>query len=123
MEILSGTEARRMEPLLSKRVRKALYAPTTGIISPFALITSLAEAAAQNGVRFLFGCEAKRCSAAGKPGTGFRYGGRERKEKRGDTEEPARVVTSKGTITTRFIINTAGDNAARMKAVCVRRIS
>ena len=116
MEILSGAEARRMEPLLSKRVRKALYAPTTGIISPFALITSLAEAAAQNGVRFLFDCEAKdillpegRIPDSG--GTG-----RERKVNRDDTAEPARIVTSKGTISTRFIVNTAGDNAAGIES-------
>lgn len=52
MEIISGEEARRREPLLSERVVEALYAPTTAIISPFQLIWAVSLSAWKNGVEF-----------------------------------------------------------------------
>lgn len=96
MEIISGAEARRMEPLLSKKVRQALYAPTTGIISPFSLIVSLSEAAAQNGVSFLFDCEARDIRLPQGGG-------------------PIQIDTSQGTLSTAYLVNTAGENAAEME--------
>ena len=96
MEIISGAEARRMEPLLSKRVKNALYAPNAAIISPFALVMSMAEAAAANGVTFLFDCGVDGISM---PDSG-----------------PAEVSTSRGTVTCNYIINTAGENAIEMES-------
>lgn len=57
MEIISGDEARRMEPMLSERVIEALYAPTTGIVSPFQLVWGVSMAAAVNGVEFQMNTE------------------------------------------------------------------
>lgn len=54
IEIISGDEARTMEPELSKEVVAALYAPTAGIVDPFGLTISMAENAAYNGVEFIF---------------------------------------------------------------------
>lgn len=102
MEIISRSEARRMEPFLSKKVRKALYAPSAGIISPFSLIISLAEAAAENGVYFLFGCEASSICLPQESGSAAEH-------------EPACVSTSLGTLSARFLINAAGENAAEME--------
>lgn len=54
MKIINGDEARKREPLLSDKVIKALYAPTTGIVSPFQLVLKTAQNAVKNGVEFLF---------------------------------------------------------------------
>lgn len=103
MEILSGAEARRMEPLLSKKVKKALWAPNTAVISPFSLIVALAEAAAQNGVEFLFECEAQDI-ALPEAGSG----------------DPVYLTTSKGMLSCRFIVNAGGGDADRLES-CVRK--
>lgn len=50
--LLSGEEARAMEPSLSAQVTMALFAPTGGIVCPFGLTIALAENAAENGVDF-----------------------------------------------------------------------
>ena len=55
MKMISGDEARAIEPMLSERVIGAMYAPTTGIISPFRLVLHTAYNAAENGVEFRFG--------------------------------------------------------------------
>lgn len=52
MEIISGEEARRLEPSLSEEVKGALYAKTAGIVCPFGLTIAMAENAAVNGVEF-----------------------------------------------------------------------
>ena len=52
--LISGKEAREMEPELSDQVVAALYAPTGGIVCPFGLTIALAENAADNGVEFRF---------------------------------------------------------------------
>ncbi len=57
LDVVSGDEARVLEPRLSERVIAALVAPTTGIISPFELALSTARNAAANGVEFSFGFE------------------------------------------------------------------
>ncbi len=54
LSLLSGEEARRLEPNLTKEVCGALYAKTSGIVCPFELTLGLAESAAINGVRFYF---------------------------------------------------------------------
>lgn len=59
MKILTGDEARAMEPNLSKEVKAALFAPTAGIVCPFELNYAFAENAAVNGVEFRFDTEVK----------------------------------------------------------------
>lgn len=57
LEVISGHEARQMEPRLSEKVIAALVAPTTGIISPFQLVLATARNACANGVHFEFNFE------------------------------------------------------------------
>ena len=54
LDIISGEEARLLEPRLSPRVIAAMHAPTTGIISPFELVFATARNACANGVVFEF---------------------------------------------------------------------
>ncbi|MBO4352300.1 MAG: NAD(P)/FAD-dependent oxidoreductase [Eggerthellaceae bacterium] len=54
LEIVSGEEARELEPRLSPEAIAALVSPTTGIISPFELALATARNAAANGASFLF---------------------------------------------------------------------
>lgn len=54
LKIISGDEARQMEPQLSKNVKCALLAPTGGVVCPFGLTIALAENASVNGVEFFF---------------------------------------------------------------------
>jgi glycerol-3-phosphate dehydrogenase len=54
LRILTGDEARELEPGLTNQVHQAIYAPTGGILDPFKLTLMAAEVAAKNGVRFFF---------------------------------------------------------------------
>ena len=54
LRIVTGDEAREMEPQISDSVTAALYAPTSGIVCPFELTIALAENAAMNGAHFVF---------------------------------------------------------------------
>lgn len=60
LRLLGAEEARRMEPNLADAVVGALWAPTAGIVCPFALNIGLAESAARNGVDFRFNTRAER---------------------------------------------------------------
>lgn len=93
MRIISGDEAREMEPCLSDKVIRAIYNPTTGIISPFALVVRLSEAAARNGAEFMFDCEVTGIDA---PPDGF------------FTIKTAGC----GDVKARYIVNAAGGNAS-----------
>ena len=53
LQILSGDEARAMEPYLSEKVTKVLYIPTAGIICPYDLTIAAAGNAMDNGVELL----------------------------------------------------------------------
>ena len=53
LQILSGEEARAMEPNLSEKVTKVLYIPTAGIICPYDLTIAAAGNAMDNGVELL----------------------------------------------------------------------
>ena len=57
LKILSGDEARAMEPNLSDEVVAALYAPTGAVVDPFLLTAAMADNAAVNGVEFSFDTE------------------------------------------------------------------
>lgn len=68
LQILSGDEARELEPQLSDEVKAALYAPTAGIVCPFGMNIALAESAAINGVEFHLNTEV---TAIFRDGDGF----------------------------------------------------
>ena len=55
LSILTGEQARSMEPNISDKVVAALYAETSGIVSPYEMNVALAENACANGVEFLLG--------------------------------------------------------------------
>ena len=54
LKMISREEVLTLEPNLSKKVIAALYAPTAGVICPFALTIAFAENAFTNGVEFIF---------------------------------------------------------------------
>lgn len=60
IRILNREEVLEKEPAVSENVVAALYAPTGAIVCPFGLNIALAENAAVNGVRFMFGTEVER---------------------------------------------------------------
>lgn len=62
LRILTGDEARAMEPELSNDVVAALYAPTGGIVCPFGLTIAMAENAAVNGAKFSLNTEVRNVS-------------------------------------------------------------
>lgn len=53
LQVLTGEEARNLEPNLSGNVTKALYVPTAGIICPYDLTIAAAGNAMDNGVALL----------------------------------------------------------------------
>lgn len=95
MEVISGEEARRMEPHLSPRVTKAIYAPNTGIVSPFALILAVVRSAAENGAAFRF--DVRVTGAEVEP-------------------DGMRLSTTQGDFFARYVINAAGGSAAMVES-------
>lgn len=87
LKILTGDEARAMEPNLTDSVVAALYAPTGGIVCPFGMTIALAENACDNGVEFLFNTRVENVRKAD--------GGYE-------------LVTSGGVLHATYVINAAG---------------
>lgn len=87
LSILTGEEARSMEPNLSDRVEAALYASTGGIVCPFGLNIALAENACDNGVEFRFLTEVEHIVK---------------------TKDGYQLKTGKGTIFARYVVNAAG---------------
>lgn len=59
LEMLTGDEARALEPALSKSVRWVLHAKTGGITCPYKFTIAAYENARQNGVEALFDARAK----------------------------------------------------------------
>ena len=94
MKLISGDETREMEPLLSEKVIGAMYAPTTGIISPFKLALHAAYNGAENGVDFLFNSKVLCIE---------------------DEGGHYRVHTSLKSVTADFIVNTSGESAAELE--------
>lgn len=60
LPVISGDEAREIEPRLSPDVIRAMVAESTGIISPFSLVIACAENATHNGAHFLFNAQVER---------------------------------------------------------------
>ncbi len=88
LEIIADGMLFKLEPNLNPQTKYALYAPSTGIISPYKFTIALADNAVINGVKILLETEAKDI----------------RTEKR----QVCGVVTNKGLIETRTVINAAG---------------
>ncbi|MDD4956324.1 MAG: NAD(P)/FAD-dependent oxidoreductase [Candidatus Omnitrophica bacterium] len=87
------------EPNLNPDVKKALYAPTAAIISPYRLVYDLAENAARNGVEIF----ARTCV-----------------ESIGTTSNGFRVHTTSGEFPARYVVNAAGlyaDSIAAMVGI------
>jgi glycerol-3-phosphate dehydrogenase len=96
LKVIDGDAAREIEPRLSKRAIAAMVAPTTSVISPFSLIFATARNAMRNGARFEFNAEVERIERVRGKWRLFCRGGRE--------------------LTTRFVLNCAGDEAAPLDA-------
>ena len=69
LRIVERDEVLAMEPHTNPDVLCALFAPTSGLTSPYELTCALADQAAVNGVRFHFGVEALQIA---KTAEGFR---------------------------------------------------
>lgn len=90
LSIISGEEARKLEPNLSEKVTKALLAETAGIIDPFILCYGYIENAMDNGVELILENEVL------------------------DIEEKDgyfSLKTEKGNIESKIVINAAGLNS------------
>lgn len=87
LSVITGEQARELEPALEDTVAAALYAPSGGIVCPFGLTIAMAENACENGVEFSMLTEVKQIEK--KDGG---YG----------------IITEKGEIQTRFVVNAAG---------------
>ncbi|MCI8421343.1 MAG: NAD(P)/FAD-dependent oxidoreductase [Clostridia bacterium] len=57
LELLDGDKARELEPYINDKVVGALYAKTSGIVSPYEMCIAYAENASVNGCEFLFNKE------------------------------------------------------------------
>lgn len=64
ISMISGEEAQQMEPNLKKGITKALFAETTGVVSPWELGIAAFENARANGVSFRFMEEVRSCEAS-----------------------------------------------------------
>lgn len=90
LELLTGAEARTLEPELSEAVIAALHAPSAAVCSPWEYCLALAETAVRNGADL-------RLETAV---TGLQR-----------TEAGWRVQTDRGTFEARFVVNAAGVSA------------
>lgn len=100
VELLTGAEARAMEPNLSEAVTAALWAPSAAICSPWEYCLALAETAVSNGTELYL--EAGVEAVAPVPG-GWH------------------VDTAKGSFEGRFVVNAAGVFADRIHNMAAPR--
>lgn len=100
LAILGRDEILSREPNISSSISAALYAPSTGIVSPWEMTLALAETAAVNGVQFVFNTQV----------TGILV----------DNEAVQAVETEGGSFVAPIVINAAGiyaDQLARLAGV------
>ena len=96
VRVISGDEARQLEPALTDEVEAALYAPTSGIVCPFEMTLAFAENAYENGVEFrLSTC----VTCIDKTDAGYT------------------VHTDKGDVETKTVVNAAGVYADKLHAM------
>ena len=96
LRVLSGDEARAMEPDLSQAVAAALWAPSAAICTPWEYCLALAETAVVNGGSLHLNTEVTGLTRTGEGWT---------------------VHTNQGDFQTRFILNAAGVNAGAVHAM------
>ncbi|MDW7739480.1 MAG: FAD-dependent oxidoreductase [Bacillota bacterium] len=101
IEILSREEALNLEPSLTPDLKGAFTAPSTAMTSPYKLTIAYAENAVENGVKLFLNTEV----------TGL-------KAERGKL---TRVVTNRGSFTTRLCINAAGIYADKVAEMAGKR--
>ncbi len=96
-ELLSGDQARELEPLVSAECRGAVHLPDEGVIDPMRLTCAYAELAAANGAEIR-----RSCPAIGFDGHG---------------ELITAVITPEGRLGARWVINAAGIAGAAISAL------
>ena len=96
LKILSGDEARKMEPNLSPDITAALHAPSAAIVSPWELALAMAENAVENGADLRLETRVTGLSP---------------------TPEGWSIRTSKGEFSARFVVNAAGVDAGAIHAM------
>lgn len=101
-ELVDGKRACELEPGLVKnglgpKVKAALWLPTMGLVEPYKVALTLAENAAQNGVRFLFDATVAGILV-----------------KNGAVEG---AVTDKGIVKAKYVVNCAGVYADEISAM------
>ena len=94
LRLLSGEEARKMEPVLAEGVTSALYAPTAGTVNPWALGIAACENATANGAEL---CLNTRVLGIRKTAEGYR------------------IETDRETFSCRAVVNCAGLAADRVQ--------
>ena len=87
IKIISGDEARKMEPNLAGTVVASLWAPSAGIISPWEFTLALIETAVRNGTELFL---EHGVTAMEKGGGAFK------------------ITTTGGTFESRYVVNAAG---------------
>lgn len=102
VELIDRNRACFIEPGLRKnglgdKVKMALWLPSMGLVEPYQVAVALAENAASNGVRFLFNCTVADVLTQNGKVTG--------------------VVTNKGIIKSKYVINCAGIYADEISAM------
>lgn len=90
VEMICQEKLREMEPFITKKAIKALYAPTAGIINPFELVVALMENAMDNGVELHLD---EKVIDIKKLENGFN------------------VITENGSYETKVVVNSAGVNS------------
>ncbi len=88
VEYKSGKELLSMEPNLNPEVKGGLFIPRESIIDPFIFVQAMAENACENGVEFLLGAKVTDIKV--------------------ENGKIKSVVTEKGEIETKYVINSAG---------------
>ena len=88
VEYKSGKELLEMEPNLNPEVKGGLFIPRESIIDPFIFVQAMAENACENGVEFLLGAKVTDIKV--------------------ENGKIKSVVTEKGEIETKYVINSAG---------------
>ncbi|HHY71540.1 MAG TPA: NAD(P)/FAD-dependent oxidoreductase [Thermoanaerobacterales bacterium] len=101
VDMVTAEQAKKLEPHISSDVIGGIYIPRESIVDPFALVVAYAENAAMNGVRFTLSTKVIDIHV--------------------EDGKVIKVVTDKGEIPTRFVINAAGlycDEIAKMVGQC-----
>ncbi|GLI51864.1 FAD/NAD(P)-binding oxidoreductase [Tepidanaerobacter syntrophicus] len=101
VEMVTPLQAQKLEPHISPNVKSGIFIPRESIIDPFALVVAYAENAVMNGVRFKLSTKVIDIHV--------------------NNGKITEVVTDKGVIPTKFVINAAGlfsDEIAKMVGQC-----